>query len=368
MEKATKSQMREHNRQLVLRLIYSGAATNRAALAQETGLTKPAISDMVTELMNEGLLIEEGFGESTDSGGKRPRLLRFLPEARQVIGISINQNYILGVLTNLNGHVIAEHSTDIDTTEYQAVFSCVLEVINGLIAQLSSPLLCIGAGISAIVDKEGMIRYAPRFGWEFIALAEALHQHYGLPVYVSNSAELAALAQVAFGAAKEVENLVTIMVSNTVGVGAVLNSHHIGSEISYLREPQLPALQDRLGWQQVKTRAAEIGFPEKDLTYLYIRYMGLQKNPAALNLQKDLAATLAQVFAWTIALLMPRHISLAGAIADLGDEFLQLAVQQTRDLVLPGLVDMIDFTVDDTPNLVAIGAAAKAVQFELGLV
>src|SRR5688500_14922437 len=132
--KATKSQVRLHNRQLVLRAVYNGLASNRAALAQETGLTKPTISDLVAELMEEGLLVEEGLGESSTIGGKRPILLRFVPDARQVIGVSINGTLIRGMLTNLDGRIIAEHYTEIP--QHEDLSQVLIETINGLVAQL----------------------------------------------------------------------------------------------------------------------------------------------------------------------------------------------------------------------------------------
>jgi DNA-binding IclR family transcriptional regulator len=54
--KATRTQLRRHNRLLILRAIYAGEADNRAALAQATGLAKPTVSELVTELIESGLV------------------------------------------------------------------------------------------------------------------------------------------------------------------------------------------------------------------------------------------------------------------------------------------------------------------------
>ena len=78
-KKATREQLKRHNRQLLLRAVYYDLADNRAALAQMTGLAKPTVSDLIAELMEEGLLEEGGLGESTDIGGKRPTLIKFVP-------------------------------------------------------------------------------------------------------------------------------------------------------------------------------------------------------------------------------------------------------------------------------------------------
>ena len=100
-DKATHGQIRRHNRELLLRAIYNGVADNRAALAQETGLAKPTVSELIGELIDDGLLIEEGHGPSTEGGGKRPRLLKFVPTARHIIGISLSEERVLGALAIL---------------------------------------------------------------------------------------------------------------------------------------------------------------------------------------------------------------------------------------------------------------------------
>ncbi len=113
-DKATHSQLKRHNQQLLLRAVYGGLADNRAALAQETGLAKPTVSELVSELIEAGLLVEEGHGHSTEGGGKRPRLLKFVPESRHVIGISLNEERALGALGILNGQITAQHYIDLE--------------------------------------------------------------------------------------------------------------------------------------------------------------------------------------------------------------------------------------------------------------
>src|SRR5688572_5457995 len=286
--KATTGQVKRHNRELLLRAVFTGLAGNRAALALETGLTKPAVGDLISELIDEGFLVEEGFGESTESGGKRPRLLKFVSDARQVIGVAINEDYVLGVLTNLDGKIVAEHYIDIpEQLSGDDLLAVMTEVINGLMAQHHAPLLCIGIGVLALVDDDdGIVRYAPRFGWRDFPLAEWLYREFNLPVYVSNSTELAALAQYAFSRdLKHIDSLATVLVGDSVGVGLVLGGaiYHTGSELGTLMfsratEHSLAPLETLMRWLDVKQHALDLGdsfnspyLSHSDLTYLHIR-------------------------------------------------------------------------------------------------
>lgn len=389
-DKATHSQIRQHNQQLLLRAVYSGLADNRAALAHETGLAKPTVSELVGELINDGLLIEEGWGPSTEGGGKRPRLLKFVPEARHVIGISLNEERIFGALAILNGQIVARHYLDLAGSQGDEVIDLIVDVINGLRAQLDAPLLCIQIGVSGIVDADaGIVNYAPHLGWYDLHLAELLSERCGLRVYVANSTELGAMAQYVYGSAGGVNSLATVRVGGGVGVGLVVGGvpYHGGGEIGYLRiaehsrvetpDETAGRLETFLGWPYVKQRAYTLSqmypgglLPEasEDLTYLHIRYAAANGDQAALMLCDELSATLAQVFAWIIGLLRPDHISLAGPITDLGEALLEQTIDHTQKLISPNLVERVSFSLTESSNLVAVGAIARALQLELGLV
>jgi predicted NBD/HSP70 family sugar kinase len=386
--KATRGQLRSHNRQLLLRAVYSGLADNRAALAQETGLAKPTVSDLISELIDEGLLVEGGHGQSTDSGGKRPRLLEFVPDARQVIGISLSADLVSGVLANLGGQVYAEHYADLNGAQGQQAIAILQETINGLVAQLDAPLLCVGIGVAGAVENAaGVVQHAPYLGWRDLPLASILSRDHGVPVYVANSTELAAMGQYMFGTAESVQSLVTIVINDQVGIGLALNGavYHSGSDIGSLQVSRPgPAggesrhggnLETRLGWCHVRRRAAALRrefpgsmLPADGLTYLHIRRAAASGDPAASILQEELAGDLALIFAWAIALLRPDHVSLAGSIADLGESLLSQTIAKLDQLLVLDVTGEMTFSLANSSNLVALGAVAHTLQKELGLV
>ncbi len=386
--KATREQLRRHNRQLILRAIYTGLADSRAALAQETGLAKPTVSDVISELIAEGLIVEGGHGPVTDAGGKPPRLLEFVPDSRQVIGVSIKTDHVRGVLANLNGQVSAEHYAELGSAQGQDVIALLQQVINGLVAQLDAQLLCIGVGVSGNVNKEaGVVQHAPHFGWHNVPLARILSERYARPVYVASSTELAAMEQFMFGVPDTVQNLVTVLVNNRVGIGIVFEggSYHNGSDIGCMQiipwnpDPSIPqsaaGLEYLLGWSYIEQRAAVLRqrfpatrLPARELNYLHIRHAAANGDPAALLLQQELAGHLGYVFAWVVTLLRPDHVSLAGRIANLGEPLLTLAVARARELLHENAMEQVTFSLAESFNLVAVGAVAYTLQKELGLV
>src|SRR5918996_1895941 len=60
-------------------------------------------------------------------------------------------------------------------------------------------------------------------GWVGVAAAEEMHRRLELPILVDNDANLAALAEAAFGAGRDAKDLVYLMISSGIGAGLVLN-------------------------------------------------------------------------------------------------------------------------------------------------
>jgi predicted NBD/HSP70 family sugar kinase len=378
--KATHEQIRRHNRQLLLRAVYSGSENNRAALAQATGLAKPTVSDLIANLIEEGLLVEGGHGESTESGGKRPRLLEFVPGARQVIGVSLTTRRALALLSNLSGQVIAEHMADLDSMTGSDLIDSLKEVINGLIAQLDAPLLCIGVGVPGQVNKEtGVVISSTNLGWYGVPLAQILSETYGVPVYIGNNTEQAAMAQVgAFQATGSNKSLVTLLIDDNVEVGFALEGpmFHSGGDIGCIRLSETKRLDELLGWPSVQIRLAALcqKCPDsalsgmQNLNYLQIRLAADHGDPAALALYDELVDVLAQVYAWIIGLMRPNLLSLVGPIADLNDRLLEKIADRIGYLLLPEIAQSVEFSLaDDAQYLSATGAVVQALRSELGI-
>ena len=103
LEKATRQHTKDHNSQLVLRTIYDSNAISRADLARLTRLTRTTISDVVTHLIERGLVEEVGHGRS--SGGRMPILLSVIDDSRHLIGINLMDGELPGATINLRGAI-----------------------------------------------------------------------------------------------------------------------------------------------------------------------------------------------------------------------------------------------------------------------
>ncbi|WP_456278934.1 ROK family protein [Bacillus sp. AK128] len=217
--------VKANNKQTILQMIKEQAPISRATLAQQLGLTKGTVSSLVSELLDANLCYESGPGES--SGGRRPVMLLFNGDAGFSIGIDIGVNYILGILTDLEGNIISELKQTIKKESYEEGMMIVKQIIHSLIKGKPAShygVIGIGVGVPGIVNKEGEVLLAPNLGWKNSNLKRELEEEFNLPVLIENEANAGAYGEKVFGSGKEKENLIYVSAGIGIGVGFILNN------------------------------------------------------------------------------------------------------------------------------------------------
>src|SRR6266478_43057 len=81
--------LRRDNRSVLLTSLFFDQPRSRPELSEETGLSPASVSNVVRELIDEGIVVEAG---SVDSDGGRPRvLLQVNPDYGYVIGVDVGE-------------------------------------------------------------------------------------------------------------------------------------------------------------------------------------------------------------------------------------------------------------------------------------
>jgi len=82
----------------------------------------------------------------------------------------------------------------------------------------------IGIGIpGAVNDKSNKVILAPNLGWRNLDFIPIFKKYWDIPVYLGNDADVAALAEVYAGAAREYDNIVLLTLGTGVGGGIVFD-------------------------------------------------------------------------------------------------------------------------------------------------
>lgn len=222
--------VKSHNRRAILLALLGHDDMSRAHLAELTGLSTTAITKLVAELIQEGIIVEGG-REPRDgrSGAGRPRkALHLVPSARHAIGIHIGVGNVRIAITDLRARPVSYLSTysPLDRSP-EAVLEDIVSKIPCLLAEgrvEPGTVVGVGIGASGLVDlATGTNLLAPNLGWQNVPIRSLLAQHLDYPIVVDNNVRAMALGEAMFGLGQDARAMAFIYARIGVGAGFVVD-------------------------------------------------------------------------------------------------------------------------------------------------
>lgn len=218
-------EVRRRNRSVLLSQLYFDGPLSRQELNQRTGLSAASVSNLMVEMIEEGLVEEAG---SVDSDGGRPRiLLRVAPHYAHVVGVDVGETRVQVELFDLSMTALAKAEYPMDPGRPEPAL-IVKHVLAGL-QQVSSEvgvadveILGVGVGVFGVVEqgKEAVV-HAQTLGWEAVPLERMLRAGTDLPLYVDNGAKTLGQAEMWFGGGRGARHAVIALVGSGVGAAVV---------------------------------------------------------------------------------------------------------------------------------------------------
>ncbi|MEF3403415.1 ROK family transcriptional regulator [Agromyces sp. CCNWLW203] len=212
---------RGHNRSLVLQMLYRNGGQSRADLARASALTKVTVSDLVAEMLAEGLVVETR--QRTSKGPGKPAVeLDIARDRWQVIAIDLSDSEVFeGAVLDLDGGVMDRVSAPRNGATGPLALETAFALVDELRTRATAPVLGIGVGSPGVVDLDGVVLSAPNLDWMNVPMRAALTERTGLPVHVANDANAASLAEHSFGGATH--DLLLLKVGHGVGAAVLAN-------------------------------------------------------------------------------------------------------------------------------------------------
>ena len=217
------SSLKHRNRGTILRLLATGKCSSRIELARETGLSKMAASNVVSEFISEGI-IEEKEKQKTVGKGRNPIVLEIAPGAPKILGVHISRNKCGVSLCDFKLDVLEERSVDITTGNPDRLFSDLFKIMDSVLEKHSNEkILGIGVGVLGPADVErGVILDPPDFfGMHNLDVLGMLRGRYDLPVIIGHEYDCATLAEKFFGAGRDLDCFAYVGISRGVGSGVI---------------------------------------------------------------------------------------------------------------------------------------------------
>jgi glucokinase len=146
-----------------------------------------------------------------------------------VIGVDFGGTHLRAALVNGEGQIVEQLKRETRATlGPAAVIDRIADAIRDMATYLSAGDTLVGVGAIApgpLDPFEGIIFRAPNLeGWDNIHLARELRERVSLPVWIGNDANLAALAEHAYGAGRGLSDLIYLTISTGIGSGFIINN------------------------------------------------------------------------------------------------------------------------------------------------
>lgn len=372
--------LKDINRMALVRHLCVHPGLSRADLATAVGLTKSTVSLLVRELLEEGWLVEREIVATGDLG-RRPTPLFIDPARLLLLGAEVGIDSIRVVATSLTGEVLARAVASHGATAK----ACIVALANALLKvrkQLDGnrhQIIGMGIGLPGGVDESrGFLHFAPNLHWRDVPFGTQLAEKLagttldGVPMYVQNEADVAAIGELEFNPAQASDPLLYVSINQGVGAGVIVGDRlltgsrgfagEVGHIVLQINGPQCSCgrrgCAEALIGLGALLRSAE---PVATSPLAEIRERLAEDDTETTRAVKKAGSYLGVLLQNLSAAYDPACIVLGGSVVELGDVFLQPALKTLNDYasaanLAPTTVQVSRFGAD----AVAVGAAALA--------
>jgi glucokinase len=259
------------------------------------------------------------------------------------IGLDIGGTKVLGVLLADDGTVLREERLASPHTGLDALVATGASIVTALEAKGVG----IGVGAAGLVDRNGVVQYAPNLpNVRAAPLRDALATATGERVIVDNDAGVATLGEATYGAAVGKRDVLLATLGTGIGGGLLINgrtyrgAHNFGAEIGHFTvdiNGPLCACGERGHWEAIASGnalgrmarelvsrgggaalVAAAGGDPSAVTGTHVGQAAAQGDPDARSLLVQYAENVAVGLAGLANILDPECIVIAGGLVELG--------------------------------------------------
>jgi predicted NBD/HSP70 family sugar kinase len=241
--------LRSQNRYRILSTLRDSGSLTRSKLGELTNLSQAALSNLLSIMIEEGLVTTIGSTSKTTKRGRPQSKVTLNPDAGAAVTLSINFNLLSVSLIDYAGNTLSRETKRLETRNMDEKRAAVA-IINA-IKQITEPLpphylQTISIGYQGITDlNTDALLWSPVVNFDNLPIAEILRKEFNVPVTVSNDCNLIAKALHKTERAKLGDSFATLLFSQGVGLGVYMSNQPLyGAHTSALEFGHLQFKED----------------------------------------------------------------------------------------------------------------------------
>jgi len=334
----------------ILKYYINNGDNTLSELGKEMDLSVPTVTKLVSELIDEGYVID--FGKVETAGGRRPNIYGLNPDSGCFLGVDVKRFRVNLSLINFKGELIdSQLSVPFNYENTAESFDSLCKIINDYVAKLNihkSKILSAGINISGRINTETGHSYSMYYFNEQ-PLTEILQERLGIHVTIDNDSRAMAYGEYMNGVVGGEKNVLFVNCSWGLGLGIITNGQlyygksgfsgefghlsvfdndvicHCGKKGcletqasgSYIHRRFLEKMDE--GYSSMLDKKKKKG---ESITQEDILDAAMQEDMLAIELIEEVGNTLGKQIAGLINLFNPEMVIIGGVVALTGDYLL----------------------------------------------
>ena len=229
--------IKDANNRRILHLLIKRRELSKQEISKITRISITTVTGNINRLIEDGLAAEAGVADST--GGRKPMIIRFLPDARYAFGVDFASNHLTAsnkikvVLINLDAEVKDQEIFDYNKfSSVNEIMYYLKDLTKGIIERnniRATNILGIGFALPGPVNEsKKILELAPNLAAS-LGMKNVNFKNYEnlfhFPIFVENEANAASYGELILGTAQHKHNLVYLSINRGIGAGLIVRGH-----------------------------------------------------------------------------------------------------------------------------------------------
>ncbi|QNN40801.1 ROK family protein [Pedobacter roseus] len=373
----------------IIKHLYYKKALSLTDLSKLTKKSLPLVTSTVNNLITEGYVLEQGLAPST--GGRRAAMFLINPNLKKyIVAIAMDQlTSRLTIYDLTRKMVIPVQTLEFEMSSKNINIADLVDFINKSINQSKikrEDILGVGIGMPGFVNADEGVNHSFLKVNDDTTLQQYLSQQINLQVHIDNDSSLIALAELNFGEAIDLKDVMVVNIGWGTGLGMIINGKlYRGSSGSAGEFSHIPLSDSdnlcscgRRGCLEVdtsllvmakKAQEAIAGGAESSMTKLFTdkskhpaeHFLTAvsKQDPVAISILAKAIFQLGKGISTLIHLLNPESIVLSGRGAKAGKMLLPPIQQAINEFCIPRIAEQTEIKLSKLTDEAELLAAAS---------
>ncbi|WP_270089930.1 ROK family transcriptional regulator [Sphingobacterium sp. SYP-B4668] len=221
----------------IIAILSNDGNSTIAELSKELKLSVPKVTNVINELIEDGLV--KDYGKSTTLSGRKPNMYGLVPTSGFFVGVDVKHNHVNIGLIDLNKTIVSiAENLPYQLANSQESLDDLCQIIKNFIKKSGVPkdkILALGLNLS------GRINYKTGYSYSFFHFSETplskyLEDTLKIKTFIENDSRAMAYGEFMAGVVKQEKNVLFLNLDYGIGMGTLINGHIYYGESGFAGE------------------------------------------------------------------------------------------------------------------------------------